>query len=96
MLLLLSLYVLLNLLTNMSACKFLFSSARLSTRLDSDKGICLKLSTNFIVYATGFLSASVSLKMHIEKVIYFSVFSPKQLKGPLKSRANCSIIKWKS
>ena len=96
MLLSLSLYVLGNLLTNVVAGKFLFSSARLSTRLDNDKGICLKLSINFSWYAIGFLLAPVFLKIHIEKVMYFSVFSPKQLKGPSKSWANYLIIKWKS
>ena len=96
MLLSLILYVLENLLINVVAGKFLFSSARLSARLDSDWGICLKLSINFIWYAIGFLSASVFLKIHIEKMMYFSVFSPKQLKGPLKSLANYLIIKWKS
>ena len=44
MLLWLDLYVLGNLLINVVTGKFLFSCARLSTRLDSGKDICVKLS----------------------------------------------------
>ena len=76
--------------------KFLFSSPRLSTRSDKDWFMSLLLSMNFIWYAIGLSLASIFLKIEIEKVMHFSVFSPKQLKGPLKSWANCLIIKWKS
>ena len=55
-----------------------------------------KAINNVIWNVIGFLLAPVFMKIRIEKVMFFSVFSPKQLKGPSKSWGNCSITKWKS
>ena len=71
---------------------FLLISDKLSTRLDSEADINLKLSINFSLYMM-ILSLSYSFLIGTEKVIYFCVFSPKQSKLPLNSFANCLIIK---
>ena len=64
----------------------------LSTRHDSEVDINLKLSINFGLYVI-VLPLSCFLLIGTEKVIYFSVFSPKQSNSPLHSIANCSIMK---
>ena len=61
---------------------FLLISDRLSTRLDNEADINLMLSINFSLCL---------LLIGTEKVIYFSVFSPKQ--SPLNSFTTSSIIK---
>ena len=53
-------------------------SDKLSTRLDSDVDMNLKLSMNFSLYVT-VLPLSSSLLIGTEKVIYFPLFSPKHL-----------------
>ena len=40
----------------------------------------------------GFLSLLAFLNLHIENVMYFSVFSTKQLNGPLKCFAKCLLF----
>ena len=68
-------------------------SDKLSTRLDSEVDINLKLSINFSLYVIVLLLSS-SFLIGTEKVIYFSVFSPKHSNWPLKSSANCLIMNW--
>ena len=68
-------------------------SDKLSTRLDSEVDINLKLSINFSLYVIVLLLSS-SFLIGTEKVIYFSVFSPKHSNWPSNSSANCSIKKW--
>ena len=68
-------------------------SDRLSTRLDSEVDIKLKLSINFGLYVLVLLLSSYFL-IGTEKVIYFSLFSPKHSNWPSNSFANCSIKKW--
>ena len=53
-------------------------SDKLSTRLDNKVDINIKLSINFNLYVI-VLPLSSSFLIGIEKVIYFSVFSPKHL-----------------
>ena len=70
-------------------------SDKLSARLDSEVDINLKLSINFSLYVI-VLPLSSSFLIGTEKVIYFSVFSPKHSNWPSNSFANCLIIKWLS
>ena len=56
-------------------------SDKLSTRLDSEVDINLKLSINFSLYVI-VLPLSSSFLIGTEKVIYFSVFSPKHSNWP--------------
>ena len=65
-------------------------SDKLSTKLASDVFINLKLSINFNLYAISLLLLFIFLS-GTEKVIYFSVFSPKQSIFPLNSSANSLI-----
>ena len=53
-------------------------SDKLSTRLDSDVDMNLKLSMNFSLYVI-VLPLSSFLLIGTEKVIYFPLFSPKHL-----------------
>ena len=80
------------LIKSSSGCFVFLISAKLSIRLDSEVDINLKLSMNFNLYiiTLPFLSSFLIGK---EKVTYFSVFSPIQLKLPLNSFANCLIMK---
>ena len=71
---------------------FLSISDRLSTRLDNEANINLMLSINFSLYMAA-LPFSYSFLIGAEKVIYFSVFSPKQSQLPLNSFTTSSIIK---
>ena len=68
-------------------------SDKLSTRLDSEVDVKLKLSINFSLYVIVLLLSS-SFLIGTEKVIYFSVFSPKHSNWPSNSFANCLIMKW--
>ena len=68
-------------------------SDKLSTRLDSEVDVKLKLSINFSLYVIVLLLSS-SFLIGTEKVIYFSVFSPKHSNSPSNSSANFLIIKW--
>ena len=68
-------------------------SDKLSTRLDSEVDVKLKLSINFSLYVIVLLLSS-SFLIGTEKVIYFSVFSPKHSNWPSNSFANFLIIKW--
>ena len=80
---------------------FLMSSvAKLQTRLDNELDLNLKLSINFIFYDIFIILSLPSLSIFVicfligsEKVIYFSVFSPKHSNGPSTSSANPLIIK---
>ena len=74
---------------------FLLISDRLSTRLDNEADINLMLSINFSLYMVG-LPFLCSFLTGAEKVIYFSVFSPKQSQLPLNYFTTSSIIKWQS
>ena len=66
---------------------------KLSTRFDNGSDINLQLSIDFSLYMD-VLPLSCSFLIGTEKVMYFSVFSPKQSKLPkLNSLANCLIIK---
>ena len=61
---------------------FLSSSAfKLSARFNNELDINLKPSINFILYVIDLQLAS-SFLIGTEKVIYFSVFSPKHLNCP--------------
>ena len=71
---------------------FLLISDKLSTRLDNEVDINLKLSINFSLYMIVLLLSS-SFLIGTEKVMYFSVFFPKQLKLPLNSSTSCLIMK---
>ena len=71
---------------------FLLIFDRLSTRLDNEADINLMLSINFSLYMVG-LPFLCSFLTGAEKVIYFSVFSPKQSQLPLNSFTTSSIIK---
>ena len=71
---------------------FLLISDKLSVRHDSDTLIDLQLSINFSLYIVA-LPLSCSFLIGTDKVIYFSVFSPKHSKLPLNSLANCLIMK---
>ena len=53
----------------------------------------LQVSTNFILYVIVLL-LSCSFLTGTEKLIYFSVFSPKHSSSPLNSSANSLIMKW--
>ena len=64
---------------------------RLSTRLDNELDINLKLSINLILYVI-ILSVS-SFLLGAEKVTYFSVFCPSTPNCPLNSSASSLIIK---
>ena len=70
-------------------------SDNLSTRLDSEVDINLKLSIKFSLYVTVLLLSS-SFLIGTEKVIYFSVFSSKHSSWGSSSFSNCLIIKWLS
>ena len=67
-------------------------SDRLSTRVDKEQDINLKLSINFILYVTD-LPSSSSFLLGTEKIIYFSVFSPKHSCCPSNSSATSLIMK---
>ena len=54
---------------------------KLSTRLDNELDLNIKLSINFILYII-VLPLSRSFLMGTENVIYFSVFSPKYSNYP--------------
>ena len=62
-------------------------AVRLSTRLDAEFDITLKLSINFNLYML-VLPFSSSLFIGTEEVIYFSVFSPRPSNCPSNSSAN--------
>ena len=61
-------------------------------KFDNEVDINLKLSRNFSLYLIVLLLSS-SFLIGTEKVIYFSVFSPKHSNQPLNSFANCLIMK---
>ena len=65
----------------------LLISDKLSTRSDNLLCMNLKVSINFNLYVT-VLSLSCSFLTGTEKLIYFSVFSPKHSNSPLNSSAN--------
>ena len=67
---------------NLFLGSLLLISDQLSTKFDSESCI------NLVV-----LPSSCSFLIGAEKVIYFSVFSPKQSKLPLTFLANCLIMK---
>ena len=67
-------------------------SERLLTRIENEVDINLKLSINSNLYAT-VLPLSSCLLIGTEKVIYFSVFSPKHSNCSSNSLANSLIIK---
>ena len=74
-------------------------SDKLSTGLYNELDINLKLSIDFILYDT-FVILSLALSFFVigflvgtEKVIYFSVFSPKHSNSPSNSSAIYLIIK---
>ena len=71
----------------------LLISDKLSTKSDNLLDMYLQLSINFILYVI-VLPLSRSFLIGTEKVIYFSVFSPKHSNWPLNSSANSLIIKW--
>ena len=71
---------------------FLLISDRLSARLDNEANISLMLSRNFSLYMFA-LPFLCSFLIGAKKVIYFSVFSPKQSQLPLNSFTTSSIIK---
>ena len=70
-------------------------SGKLSTRLDIEVDINLKLSINFSLYVIVLLSSS-SFLIRTEKVIYFSVFSPKHSNWPSNYFASSLIMTWLS
>ena len=70
----------------------LLISDKLSTRSDNVLGMNLQVSINFILYVIVLL-LSCSFLIGTEKLIYFSVFSPKHLNYPLNSSGNSLIIK---
>ena len=71
----------------------LLISDKLSTRFDNEICINLQLSINSSLYVV-VLQLSCSFLIGTEKVMYFSVFSPKQSKLPeLNSLANYLIMK---
>ena len=61
-------------------------------KFDNEVDINLKLSRNFSLYLIVLLLSS-SFLIGTEKVIYFSVFSPKHSNQPLNSFANCLTMK---
>ena len=63
----------------------------LSTRLDNELDRNLKVSINFILYLID-LPLSRNLLIGAEKVIHFSVFSPKHSDWPSNSFAISLII----
>ena len=69
----------------------LLISDKLSTRSDNLLGMNLQLSINFILYVI-VLPLSCSFLIGTEKLIDFSVFSPKYSNLPLNSSAY-SLIK---
>ena len=70
---------------------FLLISDKLSVRFDIDACINLQLSINFNFYV---ISLPFSFILSgAEKVIYFSMFSPKQSILPLNSSDNSLIMK---
>ena len=71
------------------------SSDKLSTRLDSEVHINLELSIKLSSYVIVLL-LSGSFLIGNEKIMYFSVFSPKHSNWPSNSFANCLIMKWLS
>ena len=71
----------------------LLISDKLSTRFDNELCINLQLSINFSLYVV-VLPLSCSFLIGAEKVMYFSVFSPRHSKLPLNYLANCLIMKW--
>ena len=71
----------------------LLISDKLSARSDNVLCINLQLSINSILYVITLL-LSFSFLIGTEKVMYFSVFSPKHSNWPLNSSANSLIIKW--
>ena len=76
----------------------LLISDKLSTRFDNLLGMNLQLSINFILYViVSSLSLPCSFLIGVEKLIYFSAFSPKHSNSlPLKSSLNSLIMKWES
>ena len=70
----------------------LLFSDELSARSDNLLCISLQLSINFNLYVI-VLPSLFSFLIGTEKVIYFSVFSPKLSNWPLNSSANSLIIK---
>ena len=77
---------------NSSSGFLLLISDRLSTRLASDLSMNLQLSINFSLYVI-VLPLSRSFLIGAERVMYFSVFSPRQSKLPSDSSAKYLIIK---
>ena len=78
--------------TNLFLGSLLLIPDKLSTRFDNESRINLQLSINFSLYVA-VLPSSCSFLIGTEKVMYFSVFSPKHSKLPLNSLANCLIMK---
>ena len=68
-------------------------SDKLSTRSGNLLGMNLQVSANFILYVIA-LSLSCSFLIGTEKLIYFSVFSPKHSNSLLNFSANSLIMKW--
>ena len=73
---------------------------KLLTRFGSDVDINLELSINFILHdifvalSLSYLSLFIiSFLIDTEKVMYFSVFSPKHSNSPSNYSANSLIIK---
>ena len=67
-------------------------SESLSTRFDNELDINLKLSIIFILSLID-LALSNSFSIGTEKVIYYSLLSPKHLNCPLNSTTSSLIIK---
>ena len=67
-------------------------SARSSVRLDRELAINFTLSMNLILYIMVFPFSYFSIAT--EKVMYFSVFSPRHWNYPSNCSASCLIIKW--
>ena len=70
----------------------LLISDKLSTRLDHEANINLKLSINFSLCVV-VLPLSSAFLTGIEKLIYFSIFSPKHSSRQSNSFASCLIMK---
>ena len=71
----------------------LLISDKFTTRSDNLLDINLQVSIKFILYGIVLL-LSCSFLICTEKLLCFSVFSPKHSNLPLNSSANSLIMKW--
>ena len=71
----------------------LLISDKLWTRFDNSLGMNLQVSISVILHVIVSPLLS-SVLIGTEKLIYFSVFSPKHSNSPLNSFANSLIMKW--